>query len=207
MTFISLILTILSSLIFLGFFILYNKNILNGSIKPNIVTWSLFALITLINSLTYISFTHDIFKGALAFTDCFTCIIITSLILFKNQNFKINTSEKVIILLSILSLIIWYILHSAVYANLLLQPAYILAFIPTLKNVWKNPKDESTLVWLMWAVSFILTIMVIIIRWENNWADLINPLIALILHTSVGLLALRKIKIQNTTSPLTPLQN
>lgn len=194
MTSLALPLTILSSLIFLVFFVLYNKNILNGSIKPNIVTWSLFALITLINSITYISFTHDAFKSALAFTDCFTCIVITSMILFKNRHFELVTLEKIIILLSILSLLIWYILHSATYANLLLQPAYILAFVPTLKNVWKNPKDESTLVWLMWALSFILTIIVIFIRWENNWPDLINPSIALILHTSVGFLALRKIK-------------
>ncbi len=206
MSAIALPLTILSSAIFLGFFILYNKNILNGSGKPNIVTWSLFSLITLINSITYLSFTHDTLKGALAFTDCFTCLIITSLIIFKNHHFRLILLEKIIIILSILSLVIWYLLHSAVYANLLLQPAYILAFVPTLRNVWKNPAGESALVWLMWAFSFILTLIVVYIRWDNNPADFINPLIALILHTSVGLLALRKNNIGENSGFTTSLR-
>lgn len=187
-------LTILSSFIFLWFFIIYNKDILKGLVKPNIVTWGIFSLITLINSITYIAFTHDILKGMLLFTDFFTCIIITLFILFKSNNFKLNILEKIIIFLSASSLILWSLLHNAVYANLLLQPAYILAFIPTLKNVWENPQNENSLVWFMWALSFVLTIVVVIIRWQNNLADLANPLIALILHTSVGLLALRKIK-------------
>jgi hypothetical protein len=192
MAHLSLSLTILSSLIFLGFFVLYNKNILNSLIKPNIVSWSLFALITLINAITYIVFTHDALKGALAFTDCFTCIVITCLILFKGQYSKLTIFEKIIIFLAIVSLAVWYMFHSAVFANLLLQPAYILAFIPTLKNAWNNPQNESALVWLMWAFSFLLTITVVIIRFDNVWADLINPSIAFILHSGAGLLALRK---------------
>lgn len=192
MNYLPLGLTILSSVIFLVFFIIYNKDILKGTVKPNVVSWGLFSLITLINATTYIVFTHDIFKGALAFTDCFTCVVITCLILFKGQYTKLTIFEKIIILLSLLSLVLWFVLHKAMYANLLLQPAYILAFIPTLKNAWKNPQNESSLVWLMWAFSFILTIIVILIRWQNVWADLINPFIALTLHTSVGLLALRK---------------
>ena len=196
---ITLILTILSSVIFLTFFVLYNKNILNGSIRPNIVTWSLFSLITLINSITYIVFTSDILKSALAFTDCFTCIVITCLIIFKGQPSKLNVLEKIIIFLSLFSLLVWYALHSAIYANLLLQPAYILAFVPTLKNAWNNPKDESALVWLMWAFSFALTLIVIVIRFHGVWMDFVNPLTALTLHTAVGLLALRKFKSINKT--------
>lgn len=191
---ISTLLTISSSVLFLGFFVLYNKNILNSSIKPSIVSWGLFSLITLINAITYVIFTNDALKSALAFTDCFTCIVITCLILFKGQYSKLSILENVIIILSILSLIVWYIFHSALYANLLLQPAYILAFIPTLRNALKNPENESALVWLMWALSFVLTIIVVVIRWENNWADFVNPMIAFILHLSVGLLALRSIR-------------
>ncbi len=98
------------------------------------------------------------------------------------------------IFLSLASLAVWYFLNSAVYANLLLQPAYILAFIPTYKSIWKNPQNESALVWLMWAFSFFLTLIVVAIRFDNVWADFINPLIAFSLHTGVGLLALPKIK-------------
>lgn len=193
MNYIPLFLTILSSFIFLSFFVLYNKNILNSSIKPNIVSWGLFSLITFINAITYVVFTGDVLKSTLAFVDFFTCIGITSLILFKGKYSKFTIFENSIIALSLLSLVVWYVLHSAQYANLLLQPAYILAFIPTIKNAFKNPENESALVWLMWAFSFVLTIIVIILRWNNNWADLVNPVIACILCLSVGLLAMRKV--------------
>lgn len=189
---ISLFLTITGSIIFLIFFILYNKNILGGSIKPRIVSWGLFSLITLINAITYVVFTNDILKSTLAFTDFFTCIVITCILLFKGQHSRLTNSEKVIVVLAVLSLVVWSLLHSAVYANLLLQPAYILAFVPTIQNAFRNPENESAFVWLMWAFSFILTLVVITIRWEGNWADVVNPAIALVLHMSVGLLALRK---------------
>ncbi len=188
----TLALSILSPLIFLTFFVIYNKDLLKGSIKPNIVSWALFSLITLINAITYVVFTHDVLKSTLAFTDCFTCIVITCLILSKGQHSKLNKMEKIVILLSIASLILWYTLNSAVYANLLLQPAYILAFVPTLKNAWDKPQNESALVWLMWALSFVLTIAVVVIRRDGGFAQFINPSIALVLHAGVGLLALRK---------------
>lgn len=190
MAYISLSLTILSSFIFLSSFVLYNKNILNSSVKPHIVSWVLFSVITLINAITYVIFTGDVFKSALAFTDFFTCIVITCLILFKGKYVKFTILEYSIIFLSILSLVVWYVLHSAQYANLLLQPAYILAFIPTLKSVFINPENENARVWFMWAFSFILTLVVIFLRWNNNWVDVINPLIAFVLCLSVGLLAM-----------------
>ena len=187
-----LLLTILSSALFLTFFVVYNKDIIKWSIRPNLISWSLFSLITLINSLTYIFFTHNAFKAGLAFTDFFTCIVISCLILFRKQYSKPNTFERTIIVLAVVSLISRYLFHSALYANLLLQPAYILAFLPTIRNAWKHPQNESALVWLMWAGCFVLNITVIILLRNNVWADLVNPLIALTLHASVWSLALRR---------------
>jgi hypothetical protein len=47
----------------------------------------------------------------------------------------------------------------------------------------------------MWTTSFILIIIVILLRWTGDYIDLLNPAIALVLHATVGLLALRKTKI------------
>lgn len=190
----TLFLTILSSSIFIIFFVVYNKDIIKWSIRPNLITRSLFSLITLINSVTYFTFTNDILKSALSITDCFTCIVITCLIIFRKHYSKPNTFEWIIIISSLLSLLCRYIFHSAVYANLLLQPSYILAFLPTYRNAWKNPQDENSLVWFMRALSFVLNIIVIVILRENVLAALINPIIALAMHTGVGILALRKSK-------------
>jgi glucan phosphoethanolaminetransferase (alkaline phosphatase superfamily) len=180
------------SLIFLVAFVIYNKDILRGNTRPNIVTWSLFALITLINSTSYISMTGDLVKSVLAFTDFFVCAIITFFILFKGYYSKLSIFEKLVIVFSAASIFAWVIFRSATFANLLLQPGYILAFIPTYVNAYKNPLTERALPWFLWAFSFILSIIVVIMRWEGAWQDIVNPSIALLLHFGVGMLALRK---------------
>jgi hypothetical protein len=191
--YLTLWLTIASASLFLIFFVVYNKNIIKWIIRPNLISRSLFSLITLINSATYLSFTSDILKSALLLTDCFTCLVITCLILFRKYYSKPNTFEWLIIIFSLLSLLCRYLFHSAIYANLLLQPSYILAFLPTYRNARKNPQDENALVWFMRALSFVLNIMVISILWQGVWVDLANPVIALIMHTGLWVLALRKV--------------
>ena len=187
-------LTLLSSLLFITFFVIYNKDIIKWSIKPNLITRSLFSLITLINFSTYFTFTNDILKSGLAMTDFFVCIVVTGLIVFRKQYSKPSRFEWAIILSALLALLCRYLFHSAIYANLLLQPSYILAFLPTYKNVRKNPQDENALVWFMWALSFVLNIIVILILWQDVTASLVNPIIALTMHAGIGILALRKHK-------------
>jgi hypothetical protein len=192
----SIFLTSIASLIFLVAFVLYNKDILKDNTRPNIVTWGLFVLITFINATSYFSMTGDLVKSVLAFTDLFVCTIITLLILHKGYYSKLNIAEKLVIVFAFVSVIAWVLLRSATFANLLLQPAYILAFVPTYLNAYKNPKTERALPWFLWALSFVFSIIVISLRWDGAWQDFFNPSIALLLHFGVGSLALRNIKIK-----------
>lgn len=189
----SLFITLAGSLIFLIAFVLYNKDILKGNTKPSIVSWSLFTLITLINSTSYIFMTGDAIKSVLAFTDFFACAVITCFILSKGYYSKLNIVEKLVIAFSAASILAWAFLQSATFANLLLQPGYILAFVPTYLNAYKNPSTERALPWFLWAFSFVLSIIVVAMRWEGAWQDLVNYSIAFFLHFGVGLLALRKV--------------
>lgn len=187
----SLLLTTIATLIFIIAFVIYNKDILRESTRPNIITWSLFVLITLINATSYVSMTGDLVKSVLAFTDLFVCTIITSLILFKGYYPKLSIVEKLVILFSVSSVLIWIILRSATYANLLLQFGYILAFVPTYLGVYKNSSAEKALPWFLWTLSFVINMVVITIRWSGAWQDFVNPSIAVLLHLGLALLALR----------------
>ena len=150
-------------------------------------------MITLINSTSYISMTGDVVKSVLAFTDLFACVVITFFILFKGYYSKLNIVERLVIAFSVASVFIWAILRSATFANMLLQPGYMLAFVPTYLNVYKNPSTERALPWFLWTFSFILSVIVVALRWDGAWQDFVNPSIALLLHFGVGLLALRSI--------------
>lgn len=188
------LLTIISSTIFLICATIYNKDTLLWKIKPNLVTRSLFTLITLINAISYFSFTGSIFKSALAFTDFIVCLVVTLFIIYKKYSQKPTTFEVIIILLACSSLLVRYLFNSALWANILLQPSYILAFLPTYKNTWDNPHDESAIAWFLFASSFIFTIIIVILSWNTMRQDFFNPSIAFLLHVWLGFLALRKTK-------------
>jgi hypothetical protein len=187
----SLLITLASSLIFLIAFVIYNKDILKGNTRPNIISWCLFVLVTLINSTSYISMTGDVIKSALAFTDLFTCVVITCLIIFKGYYSKLNIVEILVIIFSAVSLCAWVLLRSATFANLFLQPAYVLAFVPTYLSVYKSPSAERALPWFMWAFCFVLSIIIVVVRWVGAWEDLTYYILAFLLHSGLGLLALR----------------
>ena len=148
-------------------------------------------LVTLINALSYISMTGDPIKSILAFTDFIACLIITCLILFKGRYLKLGLTEKLVIVFSLLSIFIWFLLRSATYANLLLQVAYVLAFVPTYVGVYKNASVERALPWLLWTISFIINLLVIALRWNVAWQDFVNPVVAIVLHFGLALLVAR----------------
>jgi len=189
----STLLTIIGSSLFLFSFIIYNKNIIKRKSKPNIASWGLFIIITGINSFSYIRMSGDIIKSGLAFTDFFTCVVILILSLFYGNFLKLEKIENLAIVLTFISLFLWLI-FSAMYANLFLQIGYILAFIPTFKNAFNN--KETILPWFLWAIAMLLSVIVVLLRWNNQYQDLINPLIAFLLHLGVALIAWKTYKKQ-----------
>lgn len=187
------VLTLVASAIFLIAFVMYNKDMLAGKTSPSIVSWALFSFITAINSSSYLVMSGDWVKTVVAFTDCFICLITVTIALFrKGDRSKLDLPDKLILAVGVLSLGVWWMFHSAMYANLILQGCYIFAFYPTYRNVMKNPRNEPAIPWLLWAFAFVLSIVVVILRWERHPADFANPIMCLVQHAAIGLLALRK---------------
>lgn len=189
----STLLTILGSTLFLFSFIIYNKNIIKGESKPNIASWGLFIIITGINSFSYVIMSGDIIKSGLAFTDFFTCVVILILSLFYGNFLKLEKIENWAIGLTFIAIILW-IMFSATHGNLFLQIGYILAFVPTFKNAFNN--KETILPWFLWAIAMLFSVIVVLLRWNNQYQDLINPLIAFLLHSGVALIAWKTYKKQ-----------
>ncbi|HUC01815.1 MAG TPA: hypothetical protein VMA75_02840 [Candidatus Paceibacterota bacterium] len=187
------VLTLVASVIFLIAFVMYNKDMLAGKTSPSIVSWALFSFITVINSSSYLVMSGDWVKTVVAFTDCFICLVtLTILLLRKGRGSKLDLPDKLILVVGALSLGAWWMFHSAMYANLILQGCYILGFLPTYRNVMKDSRNEPAAPWLIWAFAFVLSIVVVILRWEGHPADLANPIMCFVQHAAIGLLALRK---------------
>lgn len=172
-------------------FVVYNKQMLRGQSIPNSTTWTLWTFLSTLNCLTYLEASGDWVKSLLPIASSLACIITFFFALKKGKLSKLDKMEKALLGLGLLSAVVWYYFHSATKANLILQVCILISFVATFRSVWKKPKSEKALPWFIWSSAYILSIIVVLSRWQNQWIDLAYPINCLILHAMVGVLTFR----------------
>lgn len=170
-------------------FLIYHKQIFQGTSHPNITTWTLWAFLSPLNCLSYIAMSNDWIKGLLPIASTSACLAVFVLSLFKGKLSKLNFWDTVALIIGIVSILIWWHYCSAAYANLLLQISIVISFVPTYRGAWKDVNIEKPLPWFVWASAYILTITVVFLRWQGQYQDLVYPINCLLLHAGVGILA------------------
>lgn len=131
--------------IFLSFFgvLTYAKNIIKGSVRPNLVSW----FIWMLAPFTAVFFQFKAHAG-LSILPVFMAgfgpvlVIITALIK-KNGYWKLSTFDIICGLLSLTALIIYIMTYNLNVSIIFAILADGLAFIPTFKKSWTNPESES----------------------------------------------------------------
>lgn len=186
------ILGVIAGLMHLVGFVFYNLQIWRGQSIPNSTTWTLSAFLSTLNCLTYLSASGDLVKSILPIVSTLACVATFFFALHRGKLSKLDNMEKVLLGLGLASAIVWLILHSAAKANLILQASIAIAFVATFRSVWRNPKSEKALSWFIWSSAYVLSITVVIWRWQGQWIDLVYPINCLFLHGIVGLLTFRK---------------
>lgn len=182
---ISFLFSFLSGMCILATYAIYNRDIFLGRTKPSAVSWGIWAVITTLNMASYFVMTGDILKNSLPMVASVACLI-TFLFLLGKKNYAppamIDYSTLSIGVLAILG---WWQFRSALFANMLLQFANVIAFIPTYRSVWNNPKNEKPLPWALFVLSYIFLTATVILRFKGNIADLVFPILAIFLHSAV----------------------
>lgn len=190
---ITICLGILAGLLHVLAFILYNKQMLNGTSQPNSATWILWTFLTVLNVSSYAVMSDDWVKYILPLASSISCILTFLFSLYKGKLSKIDPWDGLALGIGIISSFAWWYYNSATYANLILQVSIAISFVPTYRGVWNNPRKEKSLPWYIWSSAYILSIIVIILRWQNQYEDLVYPLNCLVLHAVVGILAEKNI--------------
>jgi len=171
---------------------IYNLQMFRGQSIPNSSTWTLWTFLSTLNCLTYLSASGDWVKALLPIASSLACIATFFIALKKGKLSKLDQVEKILLGLGILSAVVWFALHSAAKANLILQVCIVISFIATFRSVWRKPDSEKALPWFIWSSAYVLSITVVIWRWQSQWIDLAYPVNCLFLHAIVGLLAFRR---------------
>jgi len=176
----------------------YNRVVLKGETKPNGATWAIWSAIALISASSYFASTGDFWKSIISLLNIILCIGTFVLALMGGKFKKLDATDWCALAIGIIATIVWK-LTTASYANLIVQVAIIIGFIPTWHGVWKSPSREKPRPWWIWCISYGIAGIVVIIRWKHQWIDLVYPVLCVFLHASVPLVG----TVAKTTQPST----
>ena len=185
----SIILAIVSGLGHMGAYLDYNRKVLKGTTGPNGATWAIWSVIAIISASTYISASGDAWKGLLSLTNIVFCIGTFFLALCCGKFQKLGATDWMALLLAGVAILVWE-LSTAAYANMIVQVAIAIGFMPTWRAVRQNPSCEQPRPWWMWSAAYCVSVTVVFLRWKNQWIDLVFPITGVLLHASVPLVAL-----------------
>ncbi len=192
----ALCLGILAGMIQVASFIIY----IRGSSKPNTATWTILAFLTVLNAFSYKVMTDDWIKSIPAVASSITTVGTFLFCLLKGKFSKIDSWDKVTLVIGMISVFVWWRYHSAVYANIILQISTAISFFPTYKGVWKDPVIEKAFPWILLCSIHVLGISIIFLRWTEQLEDLVYSGSLFLLDLIVVLLTRRKIVNQKTPS-------
>ena len=139
----------------------YIWDVARGKAKPNRITWLLWALAPLI------AFVAELKQGVglqsmVTFTAGFgPLMILVASFLHKKSVWHITTFDIVCGVLSLLGLVLWLLTRHGNIAIIFSIFADCLAGVPTLVKAYKDPSSESPLVFMLAAVSSLLTLLTI----------------------------------------------
>ena len=167
----------------------YNQRVRSGTTVPNGATWAIWSVIAVISAGTYFTVTGDFWKSILPILNILLCIGTFLLAFIAGKFKKLDVTDWLALGLGLVAALVWVVYKSAGYANLIVQVAIMVGFIPTWRAVWKRPLCEHPRPWWIWAASYSIAIAALILRWKNQWIDLVFPVNGVVLHASVPILA------------------
>ncbi len=186
------VLALVSLMIYLVAFGLYNRQIITGRSKPNAAMWSLWVFLVFVNTASYRVMTGDWVKSLIAYAGCvaITGTFILSLRLGKFT--RLGVFDWCCLGLGITAIGVWWIMRDVMFANFIIQASVTISFIPTYRGVWKTPHNERPVPWFLFSLCYVITFIVVVMRWQGQIQDLVFPLNNVVLHLLVGLLSLRR---------------
>lgn len=160
--------------------------IVRKTIKPSFATWSMWSVLGSSIVVSQVLAGKEDPWGMLA-AACGT-IIATILLFFYGEKVWGRYETKCLVL-AVIGYIVWIFSGPAI-AQIAFLISLTIAGGPTIRNVWSNPKVESSLVWGIFTFGFFLT-MISIQDWTSyvNW---IQPVVSVLLNLLIFSLTLRR---------------
>lgn len=141
--------------------VIYVRDILRGKVRPNIVTWSLWATAPLLAVAAQIDEGAG-YRAVHTFSTAFgPMLIIAAAIIKRNAFAKIKKSDYVFGLLAVTGLILWQVTGEGFIAIMFAIAADGFAAFPTILKLYKEPETENGWIFGFGVVAAIITLLTI----------------------------------------------
>lgn len=190
---VSITLAILASVVHLAGYAIYNAAALRGTKKPNLVPWTIWCVMALLNTITYGLKTGDDIKAMLSAAGTVAAIVTFIVALAKGGSFReLSKTDRNALIIGMISVVMWKFGSPAI-ANYFVLAAITSGFIPFYRALWSNPSAEARLPWFLWTVSTTLGIVVVAVRFKGDYSDYVAPVVIMVLHATTWILTLRQV--------------
>jgi hypothetical protein len=144
--------------------VVYIRGVTKGQVRPNIVTWGLWATAPMIAVAAQLSEGAGL-RTVHTFSTAFGPLLIVIAALIKRNAFaKIKNSDYIFGALSIIGLALWMITGEGNVAIIFAILADGFAALPTVRKLYREPETEDGRVFGLGIIAAIITLMTI-----DNW--------------------------------------
>lgn len=183
-------LMILASLILLSVPILYLVRTAQGHITPNPVTFGVRSVVSVMNLATYFFTTgKDPFKSSVTFASTVGLITILAYSFRKGRFSKVNRFDITSGIIAFTVALLWKFSKDPIFANLCLQSAMLLAFVPAIRGVLAGVAREQVLPWALATLTYTLMVTALLLDRGTTWQQLVHPIFVGILGNGGLMLA------------------
>ncbi len=167
----------------------YYRQIKTRVSRPNIITWSLWVFMTVVNALNFQAMTQDSASSLQFVVGSVGCAAIW-IWSWRYGVFVIPRDWKqwAVCALGVAAVVVGFHYRQHVAANRILFLALIVSFIPTWATVLRSPFSEHPDAWLYWTLAFLLNSLNILFRPDWNMDALLIPLAMALAHGVTGFL-------------------
>ncbi len=168
-------------------YLIYNRQAKRGTSKPNIVSWTIFALLAIINVFNYATMTGDMVATSQFIIGTFACLCTFGHVVLKGRFYKPGLADWLVFTLCLSAIAVWRACESPTYANQIVAAAYALSLSLTLFGVRRDKSRETPLAWWVWASSFVVTLVNLSLRGKAQLHNLTTPATMLVLDILIAL--------------------
>lgn len=157
----------------------YIKSTINGSVRPQLVTWSIWTVLAGVLTVSAVQ-QHQIASAALsaqAFVSCGLIVILG----WRRGQVSLTQLDIVCLAGAVLGIGSLVVLNNPTVALLVAVAVDAIAFIPTFRHAWASPDEESLACFALSTVAATLTLTVAIM-YHYQIDGLVYPLYAVLFN-------------------------